>query len=402
MARRKKTRSLKTMSRTSVLAAERNHYGDEPDFTDSVELGCKRIRAFDKDGNPDPELAYLKSLNWYNACGDEKAYGKWLYEFAKEYLELTTTKAEPLKKLTKIDRTIAINARILLRGGDDLVPETKQKSIENLITAHLASIAKQKKIAKKSNTPKRPSVQDYMEQAADSFFGETVEPIIDELFATGGKKNKDHDLYALLTKAEISGLVALKVVNRIQPTIDELNSAYDKSDDDLVEGYSFITRPKIKKVRDALVAMCEDCERLNSVTKKTRKTTQRKKKKPTAAKLLDGFKYKEKDDEYKIASVDPKNVIGASSVVLFNIKTRKAAWICAEDRKGLNIKGASIAGYDEKKCVEKTIRKPFEFIGATNGKGKRAIKKAFDEINGKNLFTSGKANAHTIILTVVK
>lgn len=406
MPKRKKSRTLSTMSHKSVLAAEKSHYGEEPDFTDSIDAGCKRIRAFDADGNPDTELAYLKALNWYNACGNDTQYPKWIVEYAKNTMGLSTQQIAPLKKLNtnRVDRTIAINARIISRCAvnDSIVPEPMRVKVSNEVVRLLAGATVQTKLNPPTpEKPSKPSVQEYMSIAAGNFFGDVVEPLIDEIFESGGKQNKAHDLYNLLTKHEIKGRVALKVAERILPTIEEINNAID-GDADYKEAYDFLTTSQKKKVYAKLVAFVEDCERINDMAKKSRKTTTRKRKTPSAAKLLKGFKYKEKDDEFKIASVDPKKIIGASSVVLFNTKNRKATWICAEDKAGLNIKGASITGFDPKTSVQKTVRKPMEFIATTNGKGKRAIKNMFDRINAKNSFANGKVNSHTVVLTVVK
>lgn len=409
MARKKKTRSTSQFTHKSIVAAEKGHYGDEPDFTDNLTAGVKRLKAYDKDGNPDPELAYLKALNWYNALGNESNHKKWVIEYAKSVLGLKPADLAPLKNINKFDRTLAIHARLATRGGSQLIPAEKQKQTKKEVVKLLADQLRRESIkAKEKNTdeatestsPNKPSVQEYMQQAAESIYAEKLIPAIDGLFTSGGSKAARIDAYSILTANDIKGRVALKVADLIQPTVNELELAMSGKDESLTEGYSFLTKSKMKKVHEGLTSIIEDCNRVNSVSKKTRKT--RKKKAPSAAKLLSTFKYKERDDEYKIASVDPKKIVGASSVVLFNTKNRKASWICAESPAGLNIKGASIIGYSEKESVQKTIRKPAEFITGTNGKGKRAIKNTFDAINAKNSFSNGKVNAHTIILTVVK
>lgn len=408
MARRKKkTRSLKSMSHKSIVEAEKHHYGDEPDFTDNLTAGVKRIKAVDKDGNPDPELAYLKAMNWYNALGNDTHYKKWVVDYAKAVLGLKPVELVSIKAVNDFDRTLAIHARLTVRGGGQLMSADKQKQTKqeviNLLAAQKKKEAK-KKTQKETETdkPSKPSVQEYMQMAAESVYGEKIVSAIDDIFSEGAKKSSLIDTYAVLNAAGVKGRVALKIAELIQPTIDELTTSMSgkEKDQDLAEAYSYLTTAKKRKVLEALQAMVDDCNRINNVSKKTRKT--RAKKAPSAAKLLATFKYKEKDDEYKIASADPKKIAGASSVVLFNTKTRKGSWICAEGPVGLNIKGASIIGYDEKTSVQKTIRKPSEFIAGTNGKGKRAIKNTFDSINAKNSFSNGKVNAHTIILTIVK
>lgn len=410
MPPRKKQRSLNKMSRTAVAVAEKSHYGDEPDFTDSTEAGCRRLRAYNASDNTaiDTELAYLKSLNWYNICGDAVSYRKWITQYAKDVLEMDKHEIDAIRSYTtgNAPRDVAIDARIVCRGGADIVPETKQNRIEEFLKHAIEvqskrSQKKQEPDESKSESSKKPSVQDRMKENAANVFGDVVEPLIDDVFLNEGIASSVPDMYSVLQKHDVSGRVALMIADLIEPTRKELENAIKRKDDDLVEGYSFLSVAKLKKVKAAIDSMIDGCHRLNDVSKKSSKASKPRKKK-SAAKLLSNFKYKTRDDEYKTASYDPKKIIGASVVVLFNTKNRKATHLVAKDADGLTIKGASIVGFDADKCIEKTIRKPFEFLSAVNSKGKRATKKAFDEINAKNTFKNGKANEHVVIVSVIK
>jgi hypothetical protein len=70
------------------------------------------------------------------------------------------------------------------------------------------------------------------------------------------------------------------------------------------------------------------------------------------------------------------------------------------DGSGLTIKGASIAGFDEKLSIQKTLRKPEEQLKEFKTAGKVALRKFLDEIKTTDTLLNGRINPDTVLLKV--
>ena len=104
----------------------------------------------------------------------------------------------------------------------------------------------------------------------------------------------------------------------------------------------------------------------------------------------------------KLVSVDPKTIIGASSLWVYNTKTRKLGVYHALDAAGLNIKGSTIQNFAESKSVCKTLRKPEVTLPELLKAGKVALRNILTDIRAAEKALTGRINADTILLRVTK
>ena len=118
-------------------------------------------------------------------------------------------------------------------------------------------------------------------------------------------------------------------------------------------------------------------------------------------KLVAKLKYLKADEKYKVASVNPTAVIGASEIWVFNVKTRKIGKYIAEEHQTLQVKGTTLQFFDEKKSIQKTLRKPTEQLREFKTTGKVALRKFMENIPTTDTKLSGRINADTIILKVL-
>ena len=177
--------------------------------------------------------------------------------------------------------------------------------------------------------------------------------------------------------------------------------------DQVKEGYGHIKKAEFKKIITALENLTEACEFVIESSKATRKT--RKPNAKPAAKVVEKVKYKKTDDKYKLASIDPANIVGAATLWTFNTKTRKLGkYVAAEidptgaDREGsgLSVKGTTIIGFDEAQSVQKTLRKPEESLKEFKAAGKVKLRKFMDELKTTETKLNGRLNPDTILLKV--
>ena len=120
----------------------------------------------------------------------------------------------------------------------------------------------------------------------------------------------------------------------------------------------------VKNFTSALEALIEACTFVIESSKATRKP--RKAKPKSADKLVAKLKYCRANEKYKLASINPVDIIGANELWVFNIKTRKIGKYIAinQDPKGLSrtgtglqAKGTTIIGFDPETSYQKTLRK---------------------------------------------
>jgi hypothetical protein len=110
-------------------------------------------------------------------------------------------------------------------------------------------------------------------------------------------------------------------------------------------------------------------------------------------------------------SINPADIIGATELWVYNVKTRKIGrYIAANvdpkglDRagSGLSVKGTTIVGYDETVSIQKTLRKPQEQLAEFKNAGKVALRKYLDSIKAVDIKLNGRINADTILLKASK
>jgi hypothetical protein len=122
------------------------------------------------------------------------------------------------------------------------------------------------------------------------------------------------------------------------------------------------------------------------------------------------LKFLKVDEKYKLASINPIDVVGANELWVFNVKTRKLGKYIASvidpkglgrEGTGLSVKGTTIIGFDEKLSVQKTLRKPDEQLKEFKNAGKVALRKFLEDINTTDTKLNGRCNLDTVLLKVV-
>ena len=164
----------------------------------------------------------------------------------------------------------------------------------------------------------------------------------------------------------------------------------------------------MKKIRTAIEELMTALDFLIESAKATRKP--RKAKPKSATKLVEKLKFCKTDDKYQVASVSPDQIVGASELWVFNVKTRKLGKYVAKNidpkgmqraGSGLSVKGTTIIDYDEAQSIQKTLRKPAEQLKEFKGAGKVKLRKFLDEIKTTDTKLNGRCNPDTVLLKVV-
>ena len=177
--------------------------------------------------------------------------------------------------------------------------------------------------------------------------------------------------------------------------------------DQLKEGYAHLKKADIKIFVTAIEELLNALAFVVDSAKATR--APRKAKPKSADKLVAKLKFLKIDDKFKLASVQPDQIIGASELWTFNIKTRKLGKYIAKNidpkgmgraGSGLSVKGTTIIGYDETASVQKTLRKPIDQLKDFKAAGKVKLRTFIDDIATTDTKMNGRINLDTVLLKV--
>jgi len=93
-------------------------------------------------------------------------------------------------------------------------------------------------------------------------------------------------------------------------------------------------------------------------------------------------------------------LIGVNELWVYNTRNRKLGKYVAKEFNTLNVKGTTIANFDEFKSVCKTLRKPEEKLKEFKAAGKVQLRKFLEDINATDTKMNGRINEETILLKV--
>ena len=202
----------------------------------------------------------------------------------------------------------------------------------------------------------------------------------------------DFNTKAHLLSNNISGMVAKKIGEYYQLNINEIDEAIKGEDEQLVEGYSFLTKTELKKFRAALQSIVDDCAQHQVTVKKPRVT----KAKPPAV-IVKKLKYMFKHDLLNLKSVNPADIVGAKELWCYNIKYRKLVAYVADESDTLSVKGTTIINYSVAKSWSWTLRNPEKFFKDLSF-SKKNLNTSAKVLTTKPTVPNGRINEETILL----
>ena len=187
--------------------------------------------------------------------------------------------------------------------------------------------------------------------------------------------------------------------------LQELNDlpTAKKQDDmqqQLAEGYNTYSKKEIKELTDFYKRMFDGIEIIKAEKKQTRAV--RKPKQKSAAELVKKLKFKPSDGDFGLSSIPPADIIDATALVVFNTKNRKLGIYYAQEHTTFTVKGTTLQFYDEKRSVQKTVRKPDEVLPNWKKITKHKLKPQFGYLKTTETKLNGRFNADTIILKAFK
>lgn len=369
-------------------------------FTDEKYLG------------PEPDIRedsssaeIINAYNWYNYFYDAEQAKSWIIEYLKEFYKQDK---ELIKNAYRINanscRTSGWNCRILLLGGH-LPDEIQQRNIGRIRemaqracsgSGEASSTeASEEGSVKQEEVKQVISIQERVTNRANDLIAD-IEVHLDNYYRDGTMfKASDW-----LSQNDVKPAIAQRIADYYKPLYSEVFDAFNGKDEQLKEAYSSWRKPKLRLYVEFIKSIISAAETRATIAKAIRKP--RKKKEKSPLQLVSKLKYKEKDDEYKLVSVDPKQIIGCNQLWVFNTKYRTLAVYNAMGPAGLNIKGSTVIGFDEKTSIVKKLRKPEDQIKKLMDGGKVILRKFMDDIKCKSKEANGRINNDVVLLRIIK
>ena len=149
----------------------------------------------------------------------------------------------------------------------------------------------------------------------------------------------------------------------------------------------------IKKIIDHMTE-------LDAAGQATRKP--RAKKVKPAHVLVSKLQYLPEYKELNITSVDPKGIINASQLWVYNPKTRNLSVYHAVGRSGLSVRGTTITGYDTDISITKKLRKPEQTIAQLMAAGKVDLRNLMKNLTTTDNKANGRINKDTTLVRIIK
>jgi hypothetical protein len=225
-----------------------------------------------------------------------------------------------------------------------------------------------------------------------------LEALIDSWTEKTTGKIREFDIIAALNEINVEKEYHQPLQEWIKKYHDEYWQAYDKSDPDLVEGFSYLGKAALKHRIKALQSIFQAVEGWKKPVK-ARKP--RKKRVKTADKQIKSLKFAPENDEFKLNSINPVTIPGSQHLYVFNTRYKTLNVYHAEGPDGFGVKGCTLQNFDSKTSYVITLRKPKEILPQVAGKTPKQIEKIVSKLTTKKKTATGRINGHCILHRVV-
>ena len=384
----KASKTRKAAPRTSAMLDEK-YTGDEPNWD------TERAVAMD-DATFDNHMR--KSFYYYNYFFNQKDLKKHVIEWMKNP-EYGFT-AEDVKTFSRSpDRAIEMTACSLIKAHKQGMPfrgrhvDYIKESIAKAINSTADEVVEE--VVEEAPKAYVPTIQDRMNEKTADTIGE-LEGHYDE-FINNPKYNFSPYSYLVANNVPQSQLSKYEEV--YQARFDELKLAFEKTDEQVTEGYSHYKSADFKRIFAFLDQILNDIIQYRGLKKATKKV--RAPKSVSKEKVVSKLKYAKEDKVLRLISINPADIIGAQELWVYNTKTRKLGKYVADSLKGpLNVKGTGIIGFDEHKSITKTLRKPEERLKEFAKASKIQLRKFIEDIKATETKLNGRISADVVLLRV--
>jgi len=237
------------------------------------------------------------------------------------------------------------------------------------------------------------TIQDRLQEKTDANLAH-FDGLVDELISGNKVDPKAFEYFKAnnVPQAQLS-----KYTEWAEQYVAELKEAQAGQDEDLAESYKHYKAADFKRMYAFFDKFDQAIDQYKQVKKQTKKA--RVKRAPNKEKAVSKMKYLKEDNNLKLASINPVDIIGAQELWVYNVKTRKMFKYVADDVLGpLNVKGTTVLGFNPAKSIGKTVRKPEQVLSSFMKAGKVQLRKFLDDIKAVSIPANGRINKDILLL----
>jgi hypothetical protein len=339
-----------------------------------------------------------KSLNYYNYFFTQKDLKKHVVEWMRQVKDFDADEIRAFERAS--DRSVTMTTCGLIMAHRQGMP-LQERHLEYIDADILKSIATRSEevdeVLAVEEQPKVsvPTIQDRLNEKTAETIGE-LEGHYDEFIRDPKYAFKPYD-YFVTNNVPQSQLTKYELV--YQTRFDELKQAFERSDEQLQEGYSHYKTADFKRIFAFIDQILNDIIQYRGLKKATKKI--RAPKSVSKEKIVAKLKYAREDKVLRLVSIPPADIVGAQELFVYNIKTRRLGRYIADSLTGpLTVKGTAIIGFDEHRSISKTLRKPEDKLREFARATKVELRKFIDNIKATETRLNGRINADTVLLKV--
>lgn len=356
----------------------------------------------------------LEGIDWSNFNPENPNYKIWV-QYALEHIRSNVTAADlrdsVLSWYRKNDETNVSGLNLieewrfhhigryfwLMDRGATLEESTASWIDEKMkpILAQAKELVDEKN--KNSNIVKFPTNEPTPEK-----LGHWLAQDLEDLVLEDKLEDDEEVIYSLLRKSQPKPLVLRFAVEKMSELVNELTSL---TRDEVEEGFK--SEKSWKKLIESYRLLLQTLETYAQNSKRRRKASRKTRKADVRAKRLErkveNVNFKAEDTELKLVSIEPTRLLGATTALVYNAKTRKLGIYYADSDTGFEIRGTTLHGFDAKKSIQKTLRKPAEQLESfRKTTARRAEVILSDYVKAKAQILNGRLNEHIVIMQVWK
>lgn len=394
--------------RGNVAAFDVKYTGEEPSWNDASSLSFDAYYA-----------RLTRALGFYAYYCDSGSLLpfviKWMGENGYKKSDIAIVSTAPNWALPA---TVGKLCRMLQRGMPDMHPDAKErfqrfktedytpnpKSASQLIREEINRVIGEYKL-QESAAPEKPkkvtsNPHERMTKNVENLVLPELENWLDSLCNITGDitpaKINGCDVSAICHAHNVPAAGLKPIVQWISRHLSEFQEAYNKTCPQLVQGYSWLSRPQLKKIVEIFNGMLESCKQYAKIKSGTRKP--RVKKPKAAGAQVAKLSYARDSKEYNLTSIDPTRIPFSQRLYLFNAKNKQLVVYYAQNASGFSVKGSTLLNYEPSTSYAISCRKPHDVIANVMSMTDKKLDKALEALTTKKKAVNGRINSNMIIL----
>ena len=389
-------RKLTTKTKKKPARSTRLTKGAGRKSLDDIHYGAEPARDYFEDHS------IHDFFNWYNYMWDRNKSMTALIKYAQKF---DYKNAKKFKKLY-VPSTLAYIATGLENGLNFPKPknandvESGNQYYYGMLHDQLRQFNKKAQVISDEDFDKEQIVKNKRKTVQEHIAAKVNSLLSDIDYAIDVWDVEPFNTYKYLTDKQVSSTVASKIPEQYQELIEEVTTALEGKSKQLKEAYNFMNAKEKRTFISFVRKIQTDAERYAENHKPVRKA--KKIKIISAEDKVKNLNFLKEDEDNKLTSIEPSDIIGAEILFLFNSKTNQLSYYQAIDRGGLDVTGTTIKNFDtDVSAVKKLGAKTTDIIDRVLGGGKIVLNKIMNEINSKAGKVTGRVNNNMIILKVI-